>query len=148
MITITRELKVNIIRDVRRSEQRLKNIYGIDIMLVPKIKGESLTPDRDKLIDTIFSVTCLHHGVTKEQIIKQCKERKYVTPRHRIAALLFMKVHKIGVKEVGVIIRRDHSTGTHARQTVADLCETDPIYRTDFEALELKIDAAIEELVK
>jgi chromosomal replication initiator protein len=85
--------------------------------------SNSTTPE-----DIIIAV-CAVTDITRDQIVSPSRKREIVEARHIAIGLILQSFRNIGLKEVGRMFNRDHSTVIYARETYRDLMETDRDFR-------------------
>ncbi len=90
----------------------------------------------------IITKVCQYLNTTLDQLRVRDRSREVTEKRQLLAYLLYFKVKGLGVREVGNIIERDHSSVTYALKTINNLLSSDKKLKTTFTELEvfLKIE--------
>ena len=78
--------------------------------------------------DKIITLVCSEFGVSKEDVLSKDRRREYAYPRHMIAYLL--RTHtSLGLKQIGAVLGRHHTTIIASLRTALDLKNTYPPFR-------------------
>lgn len=85
----------------------------------------------------ILYMLCDFFGLEEKDITGRCRVRKYVWPRHLYCYLCY-KYSKCSLTEIGMVLRRDHTTIIHSKQAVKNLYETEDEIREQVDLLESK----------
>lgn len=116
------------------------NKRDIDLELTKQVLSNIVQEIETEVnIDYLQKAVAEHYNVPLESIKSKTRKKAIVIARH-VAMYLAKQYTKHSLKSIGQYCGgRDHSTVIHALQTVKDMLETVPQFKTSFEALQRKI---------
>ncbi len=75
------------------------------------------------VIDAVSEYT----GITKKEMINQCRKREYVYARHMAMYLMYCLIPSTTIASIGKYFNRDHTSVLHAKAHISDIMYLDEI---------------------
>lgn len=102
------------------------------------------------IIDRIFShrdfplkivnIVCVHAGIREYDIRGESNLTAISDARSMAIALIREYIPKMKFKAIGALFKRHYSTAIYAKNKVADLYQTDKIFKEDYDLIKIKIN--------
>ncbi len=89
----------------------------------------------ENLYDAIFNAT----GITREQIESPIRKREITIPRQIFCCFVRLET-EMSLKQVGMLVNRDHATVIHSKNVLKDLYPTNRSYRTIVNDIALQLN--------
>ncbi|MCI1779408.1 MAG: chromosomal replication initiator protein DnaA [Bacteroidales bacterium] len=116
---------------------------NISLELTEKLTSKIVNDHKPQVsLDTIRKVVCSYFGISQESIASKTRKREIVQAR-QIAMYLGRSLTKTSLASIGSQIGgKDHATVLHACNTVADLIDTDKVFRKYVNDIQQKLQVA------
>jgi chromosomal replication initiation ATPase DnaA len=90
-----------------------------------------ITPTHTKHMEIIVDVVCTKFGVPQRMIYSRDRHEAVARAR-QVCMVLGRERLKLSSPQIGKMFRRDHGTVLAAEKTIANLVETNAVFRRDF----------------
>ena len=79
----------------------------------------------------ILDLSIIHFDIPKRLILSKLRRRELCEPRHMIMNVMLEKT-RLSQVMIGKIFGRDHTSVIYAKKSVKDLCQSDPVYLSNY----------------